>query len=310
MLQTTEPTAAKRHTKVSIVIPCYNYAKYVVEAIDSVLGQTWKNIDLIVINDGSKDESDAIIRRHHQKYGGYRYLSRENRGLVPTLKEGLDLAEGDYFSELSADDYLMPDSVERRLQFLHDHPGCVAVFADETIVENEVPTDKRVLRDKHRHMFSCNDQIPAILDGAFPLFPTGLIHRQALIDTGGFDEDLKHYEDLDVPIRLCHAGRLGFLDEPVMYRREHGHNVSSVSSHIRTEKVVFYYKMLRHPKMKPYHRQTEHKLRRSLLALGRSLVKRPDASERDYEWFRLSRLFMWRDPRLLWYVMRLDKYLK
>lgn len=297
-------------TKVSIVIPCYNYGRYVVEAIDSVLGQTWKNIDLIVINDGSKDDSDAVIRRHHQKFGGYRYVCRENRGLVPTLKQGLEMAEGEYFSELSADDYLMPDSVELRLEFLRDHPECVAVFADEIIVEGDAPTAKRVLRDKHRRMFSRKDQIPAILDGAFPLFPTGLIHRQALLDAGGFDEDLKHYEDLDVPIRLCLAGRLGFLDEPVMYRREHGSNVSSVSSHIRTEKVVFYHKMLQLPKMQPYRRQLENKLRRSLLALGRTIVRKRSASEREKEWFRLSRMYMWRDLRLLWYVMMVDRFFK
>jgi len=302
--------SSSESTKVSIVIPCYNYGRYVVEAIDSVLGQTWKNIDLIVINDGSKDDSDVVIRGHHQKYGGYRYISRENRGLVPTLKQGLELAEGDYFSELSADDYLMPDSVERRLQFLRDHPECVAVFADEFIVEGDVSTGKRVMRDKHRRMFSCKDQIPAILDGAFPLFPTGLIHRKTLLDAGGFDEDLKHYEDLDVPVRLCHAGNLGFLDEPVMYRREHGSNVSSVSSHIRTEKVVFYYKMHQHPNMQPYRRQLENKLRRSLLSLGRTIVKKRSASEREAEWFRLSRMFMWRDMRLMWYVMQAGRYIK
>ncbi|MHB8708804.1 MAG: glycosyltransferase [Desulfuromonadales bacterium] len=288
--------------RVSIVIPCYNYARYVERAIDSVLQQSWNNLDLIVINDGSKDESDKVIRNHHANHGGYRYVSRENRGLVPTLMEGLSLAEGDYFSELSADDYLLPDSVERRVCFLHENPDCVAVFADELVVHDEIETKELVLRDKHRRMFARHDPIPAILDGAFPLFPTGLIHRSTLINVGGFDPDLKHYEDLDVPVRLALAGRLCLLDEPVMYRREHGHNVSAVSPHIRTEKVVFYYKMLKHPEMAPYRRQTEKKLRRSLLALGRSLVKRQHVSERDLNWFSLSHKYVWKDPRLAWFL--------
>ncbi|MDD1651152.1 MAG: glycosyltransferase [Methylococcaceae bacterium] len=299
-----------QEAKVSIVIPCYNYARYVERAIDSVLDQSWADIDLIVINDGSKDDSEQVIRRHHARRGGYRFVTRENRGLIPTLIEGLALAGGIYFSELSADDYLMPDSVERRVRFLQVNPEYVAVFADELIVNGEIVTSVRVIRDKHRRMFARNDPIPAILDGAFPLFPTGLIHRPTLVAAGGFDPDLKHYEDLDVPIRLGLAGKLGFLDEPVMYRREHGHNVSTVTSHIRTEKVIFYYKMLRHPQMLPYRRQVERMLRRSLLALGRSIVRRQQVSERENEWFKLSRSYGWRDLRLLWYRLQVERISK
>lgn len=289
---------------VSVCIPCYNYGRFVLQAIESVLAQTWPDIDLIVIDDGSTDDSFDIISRFHKERGGFRFVSRDNKGLVHTLNQGLRMAEGEFFTELSADDFLPPDSIERRVTYLQGHPECVAVFGDELLVEGHELTNRTVMREKHRRMFGKADPIPDILRGAFPLFPTGLIRRKQFLDVGGFDPRLCHYEDLDTPVRLALVGRLGCLDDPVIFRREHGTNVSSVTSHIRGEKVVLYSVLLENPAMLPYRRLLKTCLRRALLALGRYLDRVGGGTPREREIFRGGWPSGWRDPRLLWYLLK------
>lgn len=94
-----------RNPLISVVIPCYNYDKYVEEAIRSVLNQTYKNIELIVINDGSTDNSNSVIRKLKEKYT-FHYHSQSNKGIISTRNKGVDLAKGEYIIQLDADDAL------------------------------------------------------------------------------------------------------------------------------------------------------------------------------------------------------------
>lgn len=101
----------KQQSLVSIVIPCYNYAKYVDDAIGSVFAQTYKNIELIVINDGSTDNSDDVIRQAQKKYK-FNYFKQTNKGIVATRNKGVKLATGKYLVQLDADDVLPKNYIE------------------------------------------------------------------------------------------------------------------------------------------------------------------------------------------------------
>lgn len=100
---------------ISIIITNYNYGKYVGEAIDSIMAQTYPNIELIVINDGSTDNSDSVIRKKVNQYKEktIRYVTRSNKGVVYTRNQGLKLAKGEYISYLDADDYFNPDYISK-----------------------------------------------------------------------------------------------------------------------------------------------------------------------------------------------------
>jgi alpha-1,3-rhamnosyltransferase len=290
---------------VSVVIPSYNHRQYVVQAIESVLDQNWPQIDLIVIDDGSRDGSPEAIQKLLDARGGFRFVARENRGLLKTLNEGLSLAQGELFCELASDDYFPPDSLEKRVRFLLEHPECIAVFGDGFRVVNDVVAGTSLLDERRRQVLSAPDPIPGMLEGELPVFSTGLVRHNALIAMGGFDDQtFRYYEDLDTPILLAMQGRLGFIDTQVICRRQHETNVSSSTSHVRVEKVLCYRKLLDVPRLAPYRSLLKRRLRRSLLALGRHLNSAHGGSEKECGALRLGWPFVWQDFRLLWYLIK------
>lgn len=290
---------------VSVVIPSYNHHRYVIQAIESVLAQTWPQVDLIVIDDGSSDGSAELIQKFWEQRGGFTYLRRENRGLIETLNQALELAKGEYFCELASDDYLPVDSLEKRATFLNNHPDYVAVFADGYMVWDERETKERFLDEKRRRLFDQEDPIPDLLRGTLPVFATGLFVPSVLREVGGFDgETFRYYEDLEMPIRLCQKGRVGFLDEPVFFRRDHETNTSRVTRHIRAEKVRCFEKFVKDPSLSFYRKLIRKCLRRHYLSLGRYLHQ-GHGSEQEKEVFRGAWNFVWRDPRLVWYLLNI-----
>ena len=290
---------------VSVVIPSYNHRQYVAQAIESVLNQSWPQIDLIVIDDGSKDGSDEAIRQMHDTRGGFRFVTRENQGLLATLNEGLSLAMGEYFCELASDDYFPVDSIERRIRYLSEHPECAAVFADGCLIEHDEPNDSSLIKDRHRKMFADNDPIPAMLKGALPIFSTGLIRCSALRAIGGFDaRNLRYYEDLDTPILLSLQGKIGFIDEQVICRRHHETNISSTTSHVRLEKALCYRKLLGDDRMSSHKNITRKAYIRALLALGRHVNRNRGGTETEIAELCRGWRYVWCDLRLMWYFSR------
>ncbi|RJX34527.1 MAG: glycosyltransferase [Desulfurivibrio sp.] len=294
--------------RVSVIIPSYNHQRYIAQAITSVLDQTWPGIDLLVIDDASTDDSAAVISRILAERGGFRFIHRQhNRGLISSLNEGLAMAEGQYFCELSSDDYLPLDSIEKRVRFLAQHQDQVALFADAFLVNGNTETKACVLDDKRRGLFRQPDPLPAILRGVLPIFSTGMFRTEILRKLGGFDLQYQCYEDLEMPVLLCLQGKVGFLDEPVLCRREHATNVSSTTSTIRTDKIICYEKLSRHPDLACYASIIRYQLRRSYLALGRHLSLHGGGNAYERRIFQNAWCYALQDVRLLWHLLRWGK---
>lgn len=289
---------------VSIIIPSYNHQKYVAQAIKSVLQQTWPDIDLIVIDDGSTDDSAKIISKLHQERGGFRFVSRKNIGLIGTLNQGLTMAKGEYLCELASDDYLTNDSIEKRVKALQNDSKMVAVFADAIGVNYDHVTKNRLLDKKRRVLFRQKDPIPDLINGTFPIFTTGMFRKDTIQRLGGFDPRYRYYEDLEMSILLPSAGKIGFLDDPILFRREHNSNVSANKSYIRHEKVLCYKKLLDHPNMTAYRPLIHYRLQRSYLALGRYLSKANGGTPSQRRIFKEGKAYIWRDLRLMWHFLR------
>lgn len=297
--------------KATVVIPSFNHRPYVAEAIHSVLNQTCSGVELIVIDDGSRDGSrDHIAQLHQQHRGRFQFISRENRGLVATLQEALDLARGEYFCELASDDYLHPDNIAKRTRYLDRHPEVVAVFTDGLNVNKTGSRIGPITRDKIKALYRTENPIPAIINNVTPVFATGMMRTAALRACGGFDAaTFRFYEDIDTPVRLASHGRFGYLDEQLFYRRIHDSNISSVTTHVRREKIFFYEKMLGDPGMKVYRTLLRNRMRRGAIALARTLNKAESIDDTDYQVLvRASACFPF-DLRLHWYNFRVrQKY--
>ena len=105
---------------ISVILPVYNAEKYLAEAIDSILNQTFTDFEFIIINDGSTDNSLSILQSYQTQDSRIRLFSRENKGIVMTMNEGIDLARGEWLARMDADDIAMPSRFERQLQHLKE----------------------------------------------------------------------------------------------------------------------------------------------------------------------------------------------
>ena len=117
---------------VSILIPCYNAERWVAQAIESALAQTWSEKEIIVVDDGSRDGSLDVIKSFGNQI---RWETGPNRGGNVTRNRLLELARGEWLQYLDADDYLLPPKVERQVTFLREYPACDVVYSPVLLVK-------------------------------------------------------------------------------------------------------------------------------------------------------------------------------
>lgn len=196
---------------VSIVITAYNYAEYIEKSIDSALGQSYKNIELIVINDGSTDNTNEVIEKYSTQAT---IVNQENLGVIATRNKGMRLATGEYVMQLDADDYLDAQYVE----------NCVRVAEKgNDIVYTQVRHFGRVDFDSRYIQYDLEK-----LKHSNYIHATSLI-RKSILSENPYDEYLnnKGYEDWDLFLGLCLNGAMAALvDKPLLYYRKHESEIS------------------------------------------------------------------------------------
>jgi glycosyltransferase involved in cell wall biosynthesis len=194
---------------VSVIIPCYNYAEFIEKCIKSVVSQTYDNIEVIVINDGSTDDTDAIVTKLRQEFK-IRYIKRENKGIIATRNEGVRLSKGDFLIQLDADDWLDNSFIEKTLTR--------AVKTGSDISYTQV------------HIFGRADFVTKYPDFKLEyLKHANYIHASALVRRSVFrhreyDSYLndKGYEDWDLFLDACMDGAKAVLvDEPLLHYQKH-----------------------------------------------------------------------------------------
>jgi len=119
---------------ISVIIPSYNSGKFLGEAIESVVNQTYKNIEIIVINDGSTDNTEEIVKKWQKKDRRIRYLKhKENRGLSVARNDGIRISKGDFISLLDADDFWMKDKLEKQMKKIKE--GADIIYSDAILLD-------------------------------------------------------------------------------------------------------------------------------------------------------------------------------
>lgn len=293
--------------KVSVIIPCYNHESYVVQAINSVLSQDWPEIELIVIDDGSSDNSVRVIQELLDENGGFSFIHRANKGIVRTLNEGLALATGQLICLCASDDYFLPGSIRKRAEFLVKNFDNVAVFSNaESFCSETGDIIGSLMDDKRREIFQATDPIPYFIRGLNLPIHTLMSRREVFLKIGGFDTRYHVCEDLDVQLLHFLEGKVGYLEEVVYRYRKHDSNIShNIKQKARLDMILLYKKYLEEvPKLKPYRPLLMHYLRRQYLRMGRYLTETSGGTLDEKLVFRGGWRFAWRDPRLLWHLIR------
>lgn len=184
---------------VSIVIPVYNGSNYMREAIDSALAQTYQNIEIIVVNDGSKDDgaTEAIARSYGDRV---RYFSKENGGVSSALNKGIREMRGEYFSWLSHDDAYEPDKIEKQIAAIHRNKldGRTLICCKSSIMDAESnPVFKRPTASKFAscQVYHAKEVLSELLKKSTFNGCCLLIPKKAFDECGMFDESLRFCQD-------------------------------------------------------------------------------------------------------------------
>lgn len=196
---------------VSLVVPAFNHAAYLEQALESALAQTYPGIELIVLDDGSTDATAGILDRYA---GRFHFESQKNIGQAATLNKGWALAHGDVLGYLSADDYLHPEAVSEAVAALARHPDAVAVYPDFELVDDSSRTTGTVRTPE----FDYRDMV---LRMVCPPGPGAFFRRTAFASEGGWNEQLRRIPDFEFWLRLGLRGGFVRIPKVLAYYRVH-----------------------------------------------------------------------------------------
>ncbi len=208
---------------VSVLMPVYNGARYLAAAIDSIRTQSLEDFELIIVDDGSDDDTPIILRAYADRDARVRILRQDHQGLTRSLNTGLRQLRGEFVARMDADDVACPDRFLRQVEFLRAHLDHVAVgscvywidAAGEPLGPEYWPLT--------------NDEIEQRLGrghGGLP-HPTLMARRAALMRLGGYRERFTVAQDKDLWLRLLEIGKLANLPTILLYYRQHAESISS-----------------------------------------------------------------------------------
>lgn len=217
--------------EVSVLLPVYNAARYLAEAIESILEQSFSDFELLILDDGSIDRSIAIMQHYAAQDARIQLRTRANRGLIATLNEMLDWSQGEFLARMDADDVAMPDRLQRQVAFLRQHPAVVCVGGAFDLID----PPGRTVQSIPMPQTDAEIQSMLLIGRTIINHPCALIRRSALLQVGGYDPAMRTVEDLDLLLRLGEIGQLANLPEVVLKYRFHPQSVSAQNIEFQTQ---------------------------------------------------------------------------
>lgn len=227
---------------VSVVIPCYNHEQFVQDCIQSVIDQTYENIELIIIDDGSKDGSvkkiQQMISECEKRFTRFEFRTRPNKGLCTTLNEAIDWSHGKYFSTIASDDMLLKHKTKNQLEYMENNKNSVAVFGGIHIINNENKVINSIVGKQRKYTFNeilmHEHSLPA---------PTAFILTESLRKAGKYDTEIK-IEDWYMWLKISNIGEITYLSEVFSYYRDHSDNITKKLNimHVERFKVIAHFK--------------------------------------------------------------------
>lgn len=206
----------------TVLMPVYNGDKYLAEAVDSILTQTWTDYEFIIINDGSTDETKAILDRHTDPRL-VKVTHQRNRGLVQALNHGLSLARGPYIARMDADDISLPERLQQQVQFLEKHPHLGILGTQVMYIDPRGRPLSRSFNPTQTHLLPWH-----LLFRNCISHPSVMVRRAVYERLGGYDPAYLHIEDYELWLRSMFVTQIANLDQIYVQYRVHPTSVSQV----------------------------------------------------------------------------------
>ena len=194
--------------RVSVVIPTYNRSMIVVNAISSVIAQTYKNIEILVVDDGSTDDTAERLSCFGSRI---RYIKKENGGVSSARNQGIKMASGELIAFLDSDDEWLPEKTEKQVKYLNKRPDFGMVICDCLFFDQ----NGHYIRKSNRRLVLPKDGYVSHDVLMYPsLIPsTAIIRKNVLMDVGLFDETLITAEDLDLHLKISAKYKIGLIED-------------------------------------------------------------------------------------------------
>jgi alpha-1,3-rhamnosyltransferase len=208
---------------VSVLMPAFNHEAYVEAAVRSVMRQTYPNVELVAIDDGSTDETPVILDRLSKELDFTFIRNEQNIGINATLDRAMEQSRGDYLSILASDDLILPGKIARQVEHAQAH-GFDAVYANGFLLSPEGRQVPINLEEARRHHASGTLlQLAYCDDTKLPLLQSGLFRREAMLALAPYRREFQS-DDWVILIKLLERYRVSFLDERLFLYRQHAAN--------------------------------------------------------------------------------------
>ena len=203
-------------SKISVIIPTYNRAKYISEAIDSVLRQTFKDCEIIIVDDGSGDTTKDILKRYN---GKIRYYYQDNLGVSAARNKGIKESKGEYIAFVDSDDLWLPNKLDKYILQFEQDSSCALITGNMFIIDQD---GNRVEGVKPSN--SPGVSFKGLIKYGSGLCSTFMFKKSVFDSVGLFNESLSCLEDLEICIRVARNYKIKHLDEPLALYRCHSNN--------------------------------------------------------------------------------------
>ena len=208
---------------VSVIIPVYKGAAFIAQSIDSVLAQSYPDIELIIVNDGSPDNSDAVIQPYLAD-PRVKYIEQQNAGVAAARNAGIRVASGEYIAVLDQDDLWLPDKLARQVEYLDEHPEIALVHSNIHFIDE---AGERIPDPEWAWVApTCGQALPELVQRNSICTGTVLLRKRALEQTGLFRQELAPADDWDLWLRIAARHPIGFVDAVTACYRVHQGNES------------------------------------------------------------------------------------
>jgi glycosyltransferase involved in cell wall biosynthesis len=228
---------------VSVIIPAYNAQDFIAETLDSILAQSYRNLEIIIVDDGSTDQTSQVVTRYEPNI--HYYFQDNSGGCAVPRNTGIRHSTGDLLCFMDADDLMSPERIVRQVDFLDRHPDVGLVFCDYRNFNEEglFPTTHfetcPLLRSQlgNQEELILENSCSLLLRENFGCAGTLMIRKDVLEIESGFEPTLKACEDFHYYYRLARHSNVGVINYVGMMRRLHGNNMSNVETRMLTERI-------------------------------------------------------------------------
>jgi glycosyltransferase involved in cell wall biosynthesis len=278
--------------KISVLLPCYNGTRWISRAVESILAQTYEDFELVIIDDGSTDNSKEMVALFLSDKR-VRYIYQENRGFSAAVNKGIKESKGDLIGFIGQDDLWLPNKLESQVEYLSNHKDVDLVHSNYFSIDPR----GRIIGKRNVEMQNVSSKrklIEELFLGNFIGFETVLVKRKCFERVGFFDEHMVGFSDYDMWLRIAGSFNIeGYVDLPLVKKREHRLQLSIIrlDDVLRDELLIVKKAIERYPFLKKLERK---KLGPLYYALGIVLLQKGNKDEAKQKLLKAIRCQPWK----------------